>query len=658
VSKCTNLFFASALASAVVSALSVSTGNAAPGIDVNVRIKPLAAEREQAQFDRFIVRYRDDTTTARTQGAALSTFTTRAQQAGVAGVRMRDGTATPLTARYVRRMGIGADVIRVSRKLDRAEVDAILAQLRADPAVAYAEPDLMMHAVDFVPDDTHFKTLQWHYRNVSGTEPPDGPATSVGGINLPKAWGAAITNGGGAVPTPNGDGVVVAVLDTGYVDHADLSANIVPGYDFISAYGQDASNPNVAGDGDGRDADAHDSGDWIDSSMGWCGGPPSDSSWHGTHVAGTIAASTNNAKGVAGVAYNAKVMPVRVLGHCGGLTSDIADAITWASGGSVPGVPDNTNPAEVINMSLGGSGSCLAASVTQLAIDGALSRGATVVVAAGNNNADASTKTPSSCAGVITVGATGVDASRAFYSNYGLSVTLSAPGGGAIASSNALDASNVIWSTLNSGRTTPVATADGGDVYAGYVGTSMAAPHVSGVVALIQSTAVAAGQPALTPALVRQVLTKTARSFPSSVAPSVPMGVGIVDANAAVLMAKGTVTPDPATTLSNRVPRQITVASKNPVFNTTGGSSNLFVLNNVPAGKASLNIRTYGGTAASDVAIYVKRDSAPTTTDFDVKSDKAGTAETVMLTNPAAGNYYVLVVNAKASTDEYVLAAY
>jgi hypothetical protein len=154
------------------------------------------------------------------------------------------------------------------------------------------------------------------------------------------------------------------------------------------------------------------------------------------------------------------------------------------------------------------------------------------------------------------------------------------------------------------------------------------------------------------------VLSKTARSFPTAVMPTVPMGVGIVDANAAVTMAKGAVTLDPATTLTNRVARQITTASKNPVYNTTAGGSNLFVLNNVPAGKASLNIRTYGGAQGSDVAIYVKRDAAPTTTDYDRKSEKAGTAETVLLTNPAAGNYYVLVVNTKASADEFVLAAY
>ncbi|MBF6025664.1 S8 family peptidase [Lysobacter niastensis] len=652
-----NILGASALAVAVVGVLSATPGNAAPS-SAAPRVKGLVAERVQTQFDRFIVRYKDGAAAPRTQAAIMSSFNTHAQRAGVAGLKMgANGVAVGLTSQYVRKMGVGADVIKLSRKLDAAEANALLAQLRSDPAVAYAEPDLMMQAVDFNPNDNHYGTLQWHYRNVSGAIGAGAPPNSAGGINMPKAWSAAITNAGNTVPTPNGAGVVVAVLDTGYVDHGDLAANIVPGYDFISAYGQDPQNPNVAGDGGGRDADAHDPGDWVDSTMAWCGGS-SNSSWHGTHVAGTIAAVTNNAKGVAGVAYNAKVMPVRVLGHCGGLTSDIADAITWASGGTVPGVPVNNDPAEVINMSLGGSGTCLSTSVTQLAINGAISRGTTVVVAAGNNNADASSKTPASCAGVITVGATGVDASRAYYSNYGLNVTLSAPGGGATASGTALDASNVIWSTLNSGTTTPVASADGGDIYAGYVGTSMASPHVAGVVALIQSTAVAAGQPALTPALVRQVLTKTARSFPSAVTPPYPMGVGIVDANAAVLMAKGVVTPDPATVLTNRSARQITVASKSPVFNTTAGSSNLFLLSNVPAGKASINFRTYGGTSTSDVAIYVKRDAAPTTTDYDFKSDKAGTAETVMLTNPAAGNYYVLVVNTKASADEYVLAAF
>jgi serine protease len=204
----------------------------------------------------------------------VTAFNASAQRAGVAGLKVdANGVATALSARHVRKMAIGADVIQLSRKLDATEAEALLEQLRSDPAVAYAEPDLMMQALDFNPDDTHYTTLQWHYRNTSGAVATGAPPNSAGGINMPKAWSAVITNAGTTVPTPNGEGVVVAVLDTGYVDHGDLGANIVPGYDFISAYGQNASNPNVAGDGDGRDADAHDTGDWIDASMSsWCGG--------------------------------------------------------------------------------------------------------------------------------------------------------------------------------------------------------------------------------------------------------------------------------------------------------------------------------------------------------------------------------------------------
>lgn len=617
-------------------------------------VSTLAATRTPTHFARFIVRYRDGT--SRTTASALASFKANAERAGIVGPAGANRTSTVAMARHVRRMGIGADVMQLAQPIDAVQADVLLAQLRSDPAVLSAEIDQLLQPNDFTPDDADFGK-QWHYRNVSGAVAAGAPPNSPGGINLPKAWAVAVTQEGASVPTPNGAGVVVAVLDTGYVAHADLVPNLVPGYDFISAYGQSESEPDIAGDGDGRDADARDAGDWLDASMTWCPGTPNDSSWHGTHVAGTIAAVTNNAKGVAGVAFNAKVMPVRVLGHCGGFTSDIADAITWASGGSVPGVPDNPNPADVINMSLGGSGNCVANSAQQLAINGAIARGTTVVVAAGNNNSDAANHTPASCAGVITVGSTGVDASKSFFSNHGLTLTISAPGGGAPASGNVLDGSHLIWSTSNRGSTRPIGGEEG-DVVIGMIGTSMAAPHVAGVVALMQSTAVSAGLQPLTPALVRQVLSRSARSFPATLAPPVPMGVGIVDANAAVIMSRTAVQEDGAITLSNRVARQVTTTSKDPLYNTAAGASNLFVIGNVPAGRASLNVRTYGGTSASDVALYVRRGAPPTTTEFDFKSDKVGTSETVLLTRPAAGDYYVRVVNTKASTDEYVLAAY
>ena len=183
-----------------------------------------------------------------------------------------------------------------------------------------------------------------------------------------------------------------------------------------------------------------DLGDWTtdpiytDASTG-CKDPSQagDSSWHGTHVSGTIAELTNNSVGMAGVANKARVLPVRVLGHCGGYTSDIADAVTWASGGHVDGIPDNTNPVQVISMSLGGGGACSASDVTGQAISGAISRGVSVVVAAGNSNANVANYTPASCPGVIAVAVSGITGKRAFYSNYGSGVTLSAPGGGVYA---------------------------------------------------------------------------------------------------------------------------------------------------------------------------------------------------------------------------------
>ncbi|HYM86052.1 MAG TPA: S8 family peptidase, partial [Pseudoxanthomonas sp.] len=433
--------------------------------------------------------------------------------------------------------------------------------------------------------------------------------------------------------------VVVAVLDTGYTDHRDLIGNVVAGYDFISLYGQDANNPDVAGDGDGRDADAHDPGDWVDGTMGWCGGS-SASSWHGTHVAGTVAAVGNNAQDIAGVAYGAKVQPVRVLGHCGGMTSDIADAIVWASGGHVEGIADNANPAEVINMSLGGSGSCADDPVTQEAIDGANNRGVTIVVAAGNDNDDAAYHSPASCKGVITVGASGVDGGRSYFSNYGASVALSAPGGNATSLSD--PDNRWIWSTGNTGTKAPVA-----DTLMGYIGTSQASPHVAGVVAMMQSAAVAAGKPALTPVQVKQILRGTARPFLVTPPTNKQQGAGLLDAAAATLAATQDISDDDSELLVNRI----------AVPGQTGGAGDtlLFKLD-VPTGMRSLNLRTYGGSG--DVSIYVSRDSVPTSTVYDRKSAKPGNSEAVVITNPSAGTYYLRVVGETAFANVTVNGLY
>ncbi|MBT9527734.1 MAG: S8 family serine peptidase [Rhizobacter sp.] len=469
-----------ALVLAAVPAL-VHAGSA----DVALQVATSAAE--PLPTDRLIVKYRE----AASLGVERSQLHRRAQDAAARrGLRMQ----------LLRQGALGTHIMKLEQRLGHADMRQLAREIMdSDSTVEYAEPDRILQALA-TPNDTQYGQ-QWHYYEARG------------GINLPPAWDLS-----------TGSGVVVAVIDTGYRPHGDLAANIVGGYDFIK-------DTTSAGDGNARDSDARDPGDYA--SFGACGlfSPSHNSSWHGTHVAGTIAAVSNNGSGVAGVAYRARVLPVRVLGKCGGYTSDIADGIIWASGGTVSGIPANANPARVINMSLGGSGSC--DTTSQNAINSARSRGTVVVVAAGNSNANASGFSPASCSGVITVAATNRNGGRASYSNYGALVAVAAPGG-----DTASGAANGILSTLNSGSTTP-----GSDNYAYYQGTSMAAPHVAGVVALMLSA-----NPSLTPDQVATRLKSSARAFPATCS---QCGTGIVNAYAAVVAAGGgTTNPPPTNTVA------------------------------------------------------------------------------------------------------------
>jgi serine protease len=270
-----------------------------------------------------------------------------------------------------------------------------------------------------------------------------------------------------------------------------LAGKVVGGYDFIA-------NVSTANDGDGRDIDARDPGDW--------GSCSTTSSWHGTHVAGNIGALAGNGMGSLGVAFNARIVSARVLGVCGGYISDIADAIRWTSGNTVAGVPANLNPARVLNLSLSGPGACPSELAT--AVNAARSLGSLVIVAAGNNASDAGGYQPGNCPGVLAVAATDATGARAYFSNFGAVVGIAAPGVS-------------IWSTLNSGTTTP-----GADSYAAYSGTSMATPHVVGVAALV-----AAVNPNLGGDEIATILKSTAKAFPSNCS---GCGSGIVNAKAAV----------------------------------------------------------------------------------------------------------------------------
>lgn len=493
------------------------------------------------------------------------------------------------TLRPLRTLGTGAVVAEITGTGSTQEAAA---ELAARPDVEYAEPDALLQPL-FTPDDTRYYE-QWHY-----FEP-------TGGMNLPTAW-----------DTARGSGAKVAVLDTGYRPHPDLLPQILPGYDMVSS-------TLVGNDGGGRDADATDPGDW--SSAGECGSGSGStrSSWHGTHVAGTVAAVTGNASGVAGVAPGAKIVPVRVLGKCGGYTSDISDGILWAAGVAVPGAPANANPAKVLNLSLGGYGSCSA--TTQAAIDKARTAGATVVVAAGNSSADAGSFTPASCRGAVTVAATDRRGARAPYSNYGTVVDLAAPGG----NMNAGTADGIL-SLLNSGTSTP-----GTNTYAFYQGTSMASPHVAGLAALLLGA-----KPELTPDQVEQALKGTARAFPGTCS---GCGTGIANAAAAVASVTGGGRTDGGT-LANNVAR---TGLSGPA-----GAEIVFTIP-VPTTAAKLTVRQSGGTGDAD--LYLRFGSAPTTTAFDYRPVQPGNEESVTV-QPVQGGTWHAMVRGAASFSGVTLTA-
>ncbi len=501
-------------------------------------------------YDRFIVKYRE--------GSAPDT--SPVERARAMGRAVGPGVGgKPIDVAHLRRLSVGGDVIKASRKLDHVEAAQLMRQLANSPDVEYVEVDQLMQAI-LTPNDTRYNE-QWGYYEATG------------GIKANEAWDVS-----------TGSGVVVAVLDTGSTSHSDLNSNTIAGYDMIS-------DATTAGDGGGRDSDPSDPGDFVSGS---------NSSWHGTHVAGTVAAVTNNTTGVSGTAFGAKVQHVRVLGRGGGYTSDIADGITWGSGGAVSGVPANANPAEVINMSLGGSGSC--SSTYQNAINGAVNRGTTVVVAAGNSNVDVSGSVPANCSNVIAVAATDRNGARASFSNYGTGIDVSGPGVG-------------ILSTLNTGTTTP-----GSETYASYNGTSMAAPHVAGVVALLQARATTPK----TPAEIESLLKSTARALPGAC--SGGCGAGIVNAKAAVDAVNGST--------STKLSKGVAVSNLSAA---TGAS--LSYTMDVPSGSSNLTFKMSGGTGDADM--YVKFGSAPTDTVYDCRPYLSGNAETCTFSTPSAGTYYI-----------------
>ncbi|MEO8311936.1 MAG: S8 family peptidase [Caldimonas sp.] len=523
---------------------------------------------------RVIVKFRKDSPLLRKQ--ALSVASRQTQQAAALG----------------QRIGVALDAGRALS--DRSHVvfgrgltsKQLAARIAAESDVEYAVADERKHIVA-APNDPLYAAGppvnitaggpavgQWYLK----PPPPAGAASAAWGstapaaINAEQAWD--ITVGSASI--------VVAVLDTGLrFDHPDLQGgNVLPGYDMVSP---DSSGVfTSANDGNGRDADASDPGDFVTAGeAGGLGCDATNSSWHGTQTLGLIGAATNNGVGMASVGRTVRVMPVRVLGKCGGFDSDIQAAILWAAGIDVPGVPHNSTPARVINMSLGGDTSCTQAYVDAI---GQANAAGTVVVASAGNSSGHPVSSPASCAGVIGVAALRHVGDKVGFSDIGPQITISAPGGNCVNTNAGEACLYPILTTTNKGTTTPIAGPPGAaysDSFDTSLGTSFSSPLVAGTVALMLSV-----QPTLTPAQVKARLQSTARPFPTTggtagipvcVAPAAGVdqlecycttstcGAGMLDAHAAVLSVSGVQASIALTTTTPTAGQDVSLTSSSVV---------------------------------------------------------------------------------------------
>lgn len=451
-----------------------------------------AASAASAASARVIVKFKSSSPLLRRQAQATAAGERAAALSDRVGVRLAAGLSISERKQVVTARGLTSE--------------ALAARLAAQDDVEYAVPDRRRQRAA-PPNDTRYTSVagvgpavgQWYLRAPSGNVRSS--------IDVEPAWDRA----------PSSSPVVVAVLDTGIRDdHGDLAAHLLPGYDMVAPEPDEPTNFFTANDGNGRDPDPSDPGDAV--SAGECGnGVPEfdeSSSWHGTQTAGLIGAVTDNSLGMASVGReHVRVLPVRVLGKCGGYDSDIQAGMRWAVGLAVPGVPDNplANRAKVINMSLGGDGPCDNGYPEEVAA--VLATGAVVVVSAGNSEGLA-VSAPANCTGVIAVAGLRHVGSKVGFSNVGSEVTLAAPGGNCINVGVGEPCLYPILTTTNSGNIAPVA-APTGSTYSNSsnysVGTSFSAPLVSGTVGLMLAT-----RPDMTQAEVRTALQGSARVFPNS----------------------------------------------------------------------------------------------------------------------------------------------
>lgn len=572
---------------------------------------PTARVIVKLKADSALVSEQGSTARASSIRSRASTGAARMQALGVkAGVPLRDGREIGPRMHVAQAIGMGSD--------------ALAAHLARQPDVEYAVVDELRYP-SIVPDDSLYaesvsppnppnvKAGQWYLR-------PSSPGATAA-INAETAWDASYA----AIGTIGSTSVVVAVLDSGVrSDHEDFPpGKVLPGFNFVADV--------VRSGGVNRVADAEDRGDWLTQeeidanpvSYSKCKVAES-SSWHGTGVSGVIGAETNNGLGMASVGGLTKVLPVRVLGKCGGYDSDIMNGMRWAAGLSVAGVADGVLAprAKIINLSLGSvSKSCSAAYRDTIA---AVTQAGVVVVAAAGNEGK-SVDSPANCDGVIAVAALRHEGTKVDFSSIGPEVTISAPGGNCV--NEVGDCLYPIITTSNFGTTHPVAAADDGSTYTYELGTSFAAPMVSGTVALMFAV-----RPDLTPSAVKAVLKNSARPFPTSgvssatsvcVAPTgvkqlecycttTTCGAGMLDAGAAVAQAIGVI---PVITMSTTS----AVAGQAITFGSTGS---------MPS-KVGSNISSYQWALVDDGGIV---SALPT---------GGGASSTLVVTPSTAGQFVI-----------------
>jgi serine protease len=425
-----------------------------------VRHRP-GADAEPA-VERLIVKFR---TSLSIQAAAGNGESTAEARVAAATARVNALAArTNLSMKETHAIGPSMHVMQVTSIKKGEALDDTIARVMADSEVEFAVPDRRVYLHSTPPADTLYSG-QWYLQS---------SVTTPSAIDAATAW-----------DTTQGDiNTVIAVVDTGVrFDHPDLklftsSGHLLPGYDFISP--NSANVFTAANDGDGRDDDASDPGDWV--TAGDNCGQTSNSSWHGTRVSGIIGALTNNNKGVAGINWNVKILPVRVIGKCGGFNSDVIAGLNWAAGIDIPNVPHNNNPAKIINVSLGGEGSCDSASAN--AISTLASLGVLVVVSAGNEGGPVDS--PANCPGAMGIAGLRHIGTKVGYSSLGPEIKLAAPAGNC--PDDPAGCMFSIDTTTNLGTQSPVPN---NESYTGHspsnrnIGTSFSSPIVSGIAGLM-----------------------------------------------------------------------------------------------------------------------------------------------------------------------------